>query len=63
MAVLACLMANINRNADKHPAPFTIEEFMPKFGEEPQEVKPKVQPWQEQLEIVKMIGAAHRGTE
>lgn len=34
MAIQASLLANIHRNEEKQPRPFTPEDFMPQFGVE-----------------------------
>ena len=53
-AVVAAVIANANRDPKQHPQAFTVEDFMPKFDAEP---RPAQTP-EEQIAILKMIGAA-----
>lgn len=60
-ALVACLVANANRDLEKHPEPFEITDFLLKFDDEPEE--PKKQTWQEQLAIVEMLNIAFGGKD
>ena len=53
-AIVASVIANANRDPRGHPQAFTVEDFMPKFDAEP---RPAQTP-DEQIAILKMIGAA-----
>ena len=55
------MIANTNRDPEKHPEPFEITDFLLKFGEEPAESK--TQTWQEQLAIVEMLNIAFGGKD
>ena len=61
-ASLAALLANINRNIEERPEPFTPEEFMPvSLPGEPIKPTKKQQTPEEQLEIIKMLNTALGG--
>jgi len=59
-ATIACMLANIHRDRDKHPQPFEVYEFMPQFGSESTEEETPV----EVLRIfMEMMVAAHGGQD
>jgi len=59
-ALVACLIANANRDPEKHPEPFEITDFLLKFGDQQESKK---QTWQEQLAIVEMLNIAFGGKD
>lgn len=64
LATIACILANANRDEKKHPKPFEIGEFMPKYGNadaEREQEAPKKQTSEEQLAMVIMFNAAMGG--
>ncbi len=54
IASLGALIANVNRDSKKRPEPYTIEDFLLKFGEP----EKKQQTWQEQEMILNMWAQA-----
>ncbi|HWO99203.1 MAG TPA: DUF4035 domain-containing protein [Methylococcus sp.] len=41
-AMIAALLANIHRDGDRHPEPFQIADFLPRFGShEPDDADPE----------------------
>lgn len=59
--IVASTIANANRDAKKRKKPFTVEDFMPRFGQPARPAK-RQQTWQEQLAIVEMLNEAFGGT-
>lgn len=59
-ALIACLIANANRDPEKHPDPFEITDFLLRFGVENEH---KQQSWQEQLAIVEILNIAFGGKD
>jgi hypothetical protein len=57
-AIVASTIANANRDAKKRKKPWTVEDFMPKFGQPAK----RQQTWQQQLAIVEMLNEAFGGT-
>ncbi|MCL5995491.1 MAG: DUF4035 domain-containing protein [Chloroflexi bacterium] len=57
MAMLASLIANVNRDPRKHSKPFEPKDFMPKFGEETHQTP------EEQLAFVEMLNEAFGGRD
>jgi hypothetical protein len=56
------LIANVNRDAKKHPKPYTVQDFMMNFDNESEDQegsvrrhKPKQKNWQDLKAIAKMI--------
>lgn len=58
-AIIASVVANSNRDPKKRKKAFTIEDFMPKFGQQ----EKRQQGWEEQLQIVEMLNAAFGGVD
>jgi hypothetical protein len=57
--IVASTIANVNRDPKRRRRAFRPEDFMPRFG--PRERKRSS--WQEQLSLVEMLNAAHRGRD
>jgi len=53
MAILAALIANVNRDPKKHREPFTVDDFMPKF--EPIAEPQQSQSWQQQKAMLQSL--------
>lgn len=58
--IIASTIANAHRDVKRKPDQFTPQDFMPKF--EPKRRK-KLQTWQEQLNIARLITLALGGTD
>lgn len=62
--MIAATLANVNRDPKKRPAPFTISDFMPKYGqpdEDPirmsqKEIKQRLSIWKKGYESSKKKG-------
>lgn len=57
--LVASVIANVNRDAKRRPAPYQVDDFMPKRGGEPREQKN----WQQLLKTVELINAALGGED
>ena len=57
-AIVASTVANANRDPKARKKPFTVADFMPRFGQPAQ----RRQSWQEQLAIAEMLTEALGGT-
>jgi hypothetical protein len=57
-AIVASTVANANRDPKARKKPFTVGDFMPKFGEPAK----RRQTWQEQLAMAEMLTEALGGT-
>ncbi len=58
-AIIAATVANANRDPKRQRRPFRVEDFMPRFGEEPL----RQDTWQSQLAMVEMLNVAYRGRD
>lgn len=58
-ATICMVLANINRDPERRPSPFTIEDFMPIRGDEPV----KEQSWETQKAIFGAIAAVAKKEE
>jgi len=58
-AIIASVVANSNRDPKKRKKAFTIEDFIPKFGEQ----EKRQQGWEEQLQNVQMLNEAFGGVD
>lgn len=56
-ALIATVLANINRDPKRRPQAFRLEDFMLKFDSEVARKRP--QTWQEKLAIVRAIAVAY----
>jgi hypothetical protein len=56
-AIVACTIANANRNPKKQRRPFKPADFMPEFGARPQ------QSWQSQLALIEMLNEVFGGKD
>ena len=52
-ASIVAMIANVNRDAKKHPKGYTLEDFVLKFGQQEQKAAP--QPWEHKLAFAKAI--------
>ena len=59
VASILSMLANVNRDSDKRPEPFTAEDFMLLFGDARQKTK-KSQTWQEQKRIFEVYAEAFK---
>ncbi len=59
MGILASLIANVNRDAKKHPKPYKPADFIPEFakGEKPPQTT------EDHLKIIEMMNAAFGGKD
>lgn len=58
--IIASVTANVHRDAKRRPDAFTPQDFMPRFEVE---TRKKLQTWQDQLEIARLITIALGGTD
>ena len=66
-AMIAATLANVNRDPKKKAAPFTISDFMPKYGQQEQdprrmsqkEIKQRLSIWKKGYESNKKKGKKH----
>ncbi len=58
-AIIACTIANANRDPKKQRKPFKLEDFMPKFDRS----KPNEVSWKDKLTIVEILNAAFGGKD
>lgn len=56
--MLACLIANANRDTKKHPRPFTPKDFIPDYERRGKEQTPE-----EMIQVARMWNAMYGGTE
>lgn len=63
MAQILCTLCNINRNPKKKSKPYKVEEFLPDRRGNRKHGKPlrEAQPWQHQLEMIKVLHVAFGG--
>ncbi len=55
-ALVACILANIHRDSDKRPEPFSVEDFMPGGQKGPEVAEPPPDaPYEERLRYVMTI--------
>jgi hypothetical protein len=53
MAIVAALIANVNRDPKKQREPFTVDDFMPKF--DPIDEPKQMQTWQQQKAMLQAL--------
>lgn len=55
--IIASVLANVNRDAKKHPKPFTPQDFMPVFE------RPDPMSTSDQIAMIEMLNAAFGGVD
>lgn len=63
MAVLASLIANANRDPEKRPEPFTVDDFMLRFGESATSDAEQERSPEEWEALLVMLNAAYGGRD
>ncbi len=62
VAMICCILANVNRDPKKRSKPYEIKDFMPKYGDSEQG-QSEPQSWQNMHAVARMLNRAFGGVE